>query len=114
MRSRYCAVPLLEWAAKDEMERVHVARPVVTTAWRALSVKKRSPTRQPARAACLFDAVLRGLMLVGTGGGEPRVVGEGIVTRHEVAPSNEPGQSTLTLTGEDVSVMMDILDMPFM
>jgi hypothetical protein len=31
-----------------------------------------------------------------------------------VAPNNAAGQSTLTLTGEDVSVMMDILDMPFM
>jgi hypothetical protein len=34
------------------------------------------------------------------------------VTRHEVAPSNEGGQSTLTLTGEDLTVLMDIIQFP--
>jgi hypothetical protein len=40
----------------------------------------------------------------------PRVVMDGIITRQEVAPSNQPGQSKLTVTGEDVSVMMDLFD----
>jgi hypothetical protein len=39
---------------------------------------------------------------------------DGIVTRQEVVPSNEPGGSTLTLTGEDLSVLMDLVEMPFM
>src|SRR5260370_44982 len=39
---------------------------------------------------------------------------DGVVTRQEMAPSNEPGQSTLTITGEDLSVLMDIVEMPFM
>jgi len=30
--------------------------------------------------------------------------------RQEFAPSNQPGQSTLTVTGEDVSVMMDLVE----
>jgi hypothetical protein len=38
---------------------------------------------------------------------------DGIITRHEVAPSSAPGQSTFTVTGEDLSVLMDILEMPF-
>jgi hypothetical protein len=35
-----------------------------------------------------------------------QVLMDGIITRQEFSPS-EPGQSTLTITGEDVSVMMD-------
>lgn len=37
-----------------------------------------------------------------------KVLMDGIITRQEFAPSNEPGESTLTVTGEDVSVMMDL------
>src|SRR5262245_46274224 len=38
----------------------------------------------------------------------PRVLMDGFITQQTLSPSNEPGQSTLTLTGEDVSVMMDL------
>ena len=43
--------------------------------------------------------------------GIPQVICDGVVTRHELAPSNEAGQSTLTLTGEDLSVLMDVVEM---
>ncbi|NJR49171.1 MAG: hypothetical protein HC780_05960 [Leptolyngbyaceae cyanobacterium CSU_1_3] len=39
---------------------------------------------------------------------QPKVLLDGIVTYHEYAPSLELGESILTLTGEDVSVMMDL------
>ncbi|HEX5503426.1 MAG TPA: hypothetical protein VFW96_12445 [Thermomicrobiales bacterium] len=38
----------------------------------------------------------------------PRVVMDGIITDQQLTPSNEPGQSTLTITGEDVGVMLDL------
>lgn len=38
----------------------------------------------------------------------PKVLIDGIITHQQLNPSNEPGQSTLTITGEDVSVMMDM------
>lgn len=38
----------------------------------------------------------------------PRVLIDGFVINHQFAPSNDPGNSTLTLTGEDISVMMDM------
>lgn len=38
----------------------------------------------------------------------PHVLMDGIVTTRQVAPGSEPGAATLTLTGEDVSVMMDL------
>src|SRR5262245_42987915 len=38
----------------------------------------------------------------------PVVLMDGIITNHQFGPGNEPGSSTLTLTGEDVSLMMDL------
>jgi hypothetical protein len=38
----------------------------------------------------------------------PQVLIDGIITHHQVAPSNDPSQSTLTVSGKDVSVMLDL------
>ena len=43
--------------------------------------------------------------------GRPTVLSDGVVTRHDVAGSNDAGASTLTLTGVDVSQMMDLIDL---
>src|SRR3712207_2282673 len=37
----------------------------------------------------------------------PKVLIDGVITHKQFNPSAEPGQSKLTITGEDVSVMMD-------
>ncbi len=73
------------------------------------NVSKKSPLRQTLLPAGFFDPGITRIILVCTLGGIPNVLIDGIVTRHEVAPSNEPGQSTLTLTGEDLSVLMDVV-----
>jgi hypothetical protein len=38
----------------------------------------------------------------------PEVLIDGIITHHQFQPSNQPGQSTLTVTGKDVSIMLDL------
>jgi hypothetical protein len=48
------------------------------------------------------------VILIATFNAIPRELMDGIITHQQLAPSNEPGQSTLTVTGEDVSVMMDL------
>jgi hypothetical protein len=40
----------------------------------------------------------------------PRVLMDGFITRTQLAPSEEPGASTFTVTGEDVSVIMDLVE----
>jgi hypothetical protein len=40
----------------------------------------------------------------------PEVLIDGIITHHQLAPSDEPGQSTLTVTGKDVSIMLDLAE----
>lgn len=61
-----------------------------------------------------FDPMITRVILAVTLGGFPNVIMDGIVTRQELTPSSEPGQSTLTITGEDLSVLMDVVEMPFM
>ena len=40
-------------------------------------------------------------------GAVPKVLMDGIITNQELDPGDEPGTSTLTVTGDDVTVMMD-------
>lgn len=52
----------------------------------------------------VFNRVIIGVMI----GAMPSALIDGIITHHEVAPSNEPGMSTLTVKGRDVSVMLGL------
>jgi hypothetical protein len=59
--------------------------------------------------AGFFDPMITRVVVIVTFLGVPQVICDGVVTRHEMSPSNEAGQSTLTLTGEDLSVLMDVV-----
>jgi hypothetical protein len=48
------------------------------------------------------------VIVVLTFGAIPAVLMDGVITHQQLAPSNDPGASTLTVTGEDVSLMMDL------
>jgi len=61
-----------------------------------------------------FDPMITRVMIIVTVNGMPHVLMDGIVTRQDLAPSNDPGKSTFTITGEDLSVVMDVVEMPFM
>jgi hypothetical protein len=78
------------------------------------SVGKTSPLLTTMLPAGYFDPMITRVIIIVTVGGIPNVLMDGIVTRQELAPSNDPGQSTLTITGEDLSVLMDVVEMPFM
>jgi hypothetical protein len=56
-----------------------------------------------------FDPMSTRVIIIATVNGLPNVLMDGIVTRQEVTPSSDPGQSTLTITGEDLSVLMDVV-----
>lgn len=78
------------------------------------SMNKKSPLRQTLLPAGAIDTGVTRVILAVTLGGTPNVIIDGVVTRHEVAPSNEAGQSTITLTGEDLTVLMDIVQFPML
>jgi len=48
------------------------------------------------------------VVLIVTAGVVPKVLMDGIITHQQLSPSNDPGGSKLIVTGEDVSVMMDL------
>ena len=54
-----------------------------------------------------FNPKIRVILMVTTNN-VPTVLMDGIITQHTVTPSNEPGQSTLTITGQDLSLLMDL------
>lgn len=78
------------------------------------AVAKNSPLLTTMLPAGYFDPMVTRVIVIVTVGGMPNVIMDGLVTRQELAPNNEPGQSTLTITGEDLSVAMDVVEMPFM
>jgi hypothetical protein len=57
-----------------------------------------------------FDPRRRVILTV-TMNGTPSVIMDGIITKQDVTPSNVPGQSTLTVTGLDLSALMDFIDL---
>jgi hypothetical protein len=61
-----------------------------------------------------FDPIVTRVIIIVTLNGLANVLMDGVVTRQELTPSNEVGKSTLTITGEDLSRMMDLVEMPFM
>lgn len=58
-----------------------------------------------------FDPMLTRVIVMVTINGMPNVLMDGIVTRQEMSPSNDPEQSKLTITGEDLSVLMDVIEL---
>jgi hypothetical protein len=73
------------------------------------SVGKLSLIQTMLLPAGLLDPMITRVVVIVTYRGLPQVIADGVVTRQEMSPSNEPGQSTLTLTGEDLSVLMDVV-----
>lgn len=86
---------------------------VTTSAGRAsgfqltFAVSSRSVITTTLLPTGFFDPRTR-VVIVAVVAGTPRVLMDGVITRQDLAPDNEPGASTLTLTGEDLSVLMDL------
>ncbi len=53
-----------------------------------------------------FNVVSIGVLM----GVIPEVLINGVITHHQIEPSNEPGLSTLTVMGTDMSIMLDMED----
>jgi len=74
------------------------------------TVGKTSPLQLALLPAGYFDPIITRVIITVTLNGIPNVIMDGFVTRQELQPSNEPGQSTLTITGDDLTVAMDLLE----
>jgi hypothetical protein len=75
------------------------------------AVSKKSILLRTLLPAGYFDPISTRVVIVATVAGFPHVLMDGLVTQQQLQPSNDPGQSTLTITGEDLSVAMDVLSL---
>lgn len=53
-----------------------------------------------------YNRVMLGILMPGAT--NPDVLMDGLITHHEYAPGNDPGTLTLTVTGEDISLVFDL------
>jgi hypothetical protein len=75
---------------------------------------KTSPLSLALLPAGYLDPIVTRVIVIATVRGLPYVLMDGVITRQDISPSNTPGESRITVTGEDLSVLMDIVEMPFM
>jgi hypothetical protein len=72
------------------------------------TVGKMSSIQQVLLPTGLLDPIVTRVVIIVTFRGVPQVIADGVVTRQAFSPSNEPGQTKLTLTCEDLTVLMDL------
>ncbi len=106
------AVPIP--APRDVVDSLQSAQVTVSSGQRSgfqltFAIGKTSLLQRVLLPAGYFDPSIR-VIIIATVNGIPHVLSDGVITRQEVAPSNTPGQSTLTITGEDLTVLMDVID----
>ena len=75
---------------------------------------RKSPLLNTFLPAGYLDPILTRVIVIATVRGFPNLLMDGVITRQDVTPSNDPGESKITVTGEDLSALMDLVEMPFM
>lgn len=76
-----------------------------------LSTAKRSRILTEYLPSGFFDPITTRVQLVVTISGQQNVLFDGLIARQELGPSSDPGASTLTITGEDLSLAMNLLEL---
>ena len=73
---------------------------------------KAAPLITTMLPAGYLDPIVTRVIVMVTLHGLPNVLMDGVITQQQVSPANEPGKSTITVTGEDLSVLMDLVELP--
>jgi hypothetical protein len=75
------------------------------------TVSNQSPLHTMLLLAANASPLALRVILIATINGMPNVLADGLVTRQELSPGQQAGVSTLTLTGEDLTTVMDRQEM---
>lgn len=75
----------------------------------SFAVSKDSALLKTMLPAGFFDPISTRVVVIATLKGFPHVLIDGLVTQQQLQPSSDPGGSTLTITGEDLSLAMDVV-----
>ncbi|MEC4748954.1 hypothetical protein [Methylomicrobium sp. Wu6] len=73
------------------------------------TLTNRSPLQTIFLVAAGQTPMLR-VIIIATIDGTPQVLMDGVMTHNQIAPGSEPGKSTLTVMGEDLTKVMDLID----
>src|SRR6266550_4106209 len=73
------------------------------------TLNNRSPLHTLFLVAGAQTPLLRVIIIV-TVNGTPNVLMDGVMTNQQVTPGSKPGESTLTITGEDLTKVMSLID----
>ena len=76
----------------------------------SFSLSNRSPLQTIFLLSGGNPILLARVVLVATVNGTPNVLIDGVITNHQVTPNMEGGTSTLTITGEDLTALMNLQD----
>jgi hypothetical protein len=71
------------------------------------TIQNKSPLQQAFLVAATRTPLMR-VILVATISLIPHVLMDGVITNQEISSGNQPGESTLTITGEDLTKVMDL------
>jgi hypothetical protein len=75
----------------------------------SFTLNNRSPLHTLFLVAGAQTPMLRVIIVV-TINGTPNVLMDGVMTNQQVSPGSKPGESTLTITGEDLTKVMSLID----
>ncbi len=75
----------------------------------SFTLSNKSPLQTIFLVAAGQTPMLRVIIVV-TMDGTPQVLMDGVMTKNNISPGSQPGQSTLTVTGEDLTKAMDLID----
>lgn len=75
----------------------------------SFTLNNRSPLQTLFLIAGAETPLLR-VILIATINGNPNVLIDGVMTHQQVSPGGKPGESTLTITGEDLTKLMALQD----
>ncbi len=93
----------------DALQRVEVTTSAGSRSGFQLSfnVSNHSPLHTILLVAANASPLALRVILVATINGTPNVLADGVITRQEITPGQTPDASTLTVTGEDLTTVMD-------
>jgi len=95
----------------EALQRVEVNSSLDRTGFQlTFGIGKASPLQLMLMAG-FFDPMVTRVVIIVTFNGMPTVLMDGMITRQELSPSSDAGKSTLTVTGEDLSILMDVVEM---
>ena len=71
------------------------------------TIQNKSPLQQAFLVAATRTPLMR-VILIATMNLIPHVLMDGVITNQEISSGNQPGESSLTITGEDLTKIMDL------